>query len=282
MRANAWSLEYPLGFLPFVPSGPSGKTGGSSEHPERLITAYLYKYPRSMWPAIFDYYRLAGYTHWVLWWPDARSDGLSIQQFIDVARTVKQAGFFTNIGLVSKDLDPRDQTPMQWQFYLDLDFLTMLDSGCGDEYAVWEWDLFNVPGPPTIENFIRWGDLAHSYGKTFWAHFRPGYTAWQSDSRGEQGFWDDLGTHVDGLQYQSNPAWDIGDLQARIVDIYRLFAPRGRVLRIFETLAETQFTHDHPTELESDQYNALACCTRGEGIPGGYGGGARQPDGSAL
>lgn len=283
MRANAWSLEFPPGFLPFIPSGPSGVTGGSSKHPERLLTAYIYKIDQALWPQIFEAYRNAGLTHWVFWWPNARSDGYTLDQFLAVVARVKAEGFFTNIGLVSKDIDSRDQTPAQWSAYLDADYQTMLASGVCDEFAVWEWDLFNVPGDPTLQTFIHWGDMAHAAGKTFWAHFRSGYTSWQS-SGDERGFWRALGTHVDGLQYQSDQNWDIGQLQSRIVDIYRMFADVGtnRVLRIFETLAEAQFDDDHPTELEGDQYNALALATKGQGTPGGYGGGAREQDGGFI
>lgn len=277
MRANAWSVEFPPGVLPFVPEG-------SSEHPERLITAFLYKYPRALWPTIFAGYAAAGCTHWVLWWPNARQDGVSRAEFIDMCDAIKRAGFFRQIGLVSKDIDPRDQSPAEWRQYLDGDYSAFLAAGAAEEYAVWEWDLFNVPGAPTLDTLAHWGDLAHAVGASFWVHFRPGYTAWQADDRGEAGFWSDLGTHVDGLQFQGDPGWDIGDMQARLVDIYRLFASQGNrvTLRPFEWKAETQFTHDHPTECESDQLGYLALCTKGDATPGGYGFGARGPDGSYV
>lgn len=277
MRANAWAVEFPLGFLPYVPEG-------SSEHPERLQTAYLYKYDRALWPEIFRTYAACGLTHWVLWWPNARADGMSRADFIDMCHTIQAAGFWTNIGLVSKDKDPRDMSPYNWKVYLDADYYTFLDAGAGDEYAVWEWDLFNVPGAPTIEILSHWGDMAHAHGKSFWLHFRSAYCSWQSDERGEVGFWEDMGTHVDGLQYQGDPGWDIGYLQSRLVDILRLFNNQGnRVkLRAFELVAARQFTQDHPNELDGDQIGYLSLCTKGDTFIWGFGGGARMPDGSFV
>jgi hypothetical protein len=54
-----------------------------------------------------------------------------------------------------------------------------------DEFGVWEWDAFNVPGQPTIQTWKHIGQKAHANGCSF-------------------GLWADLGSDVDGLDYQSN------------------------------------------------------------------------------
>ena len=80
IRADAWAVPVPG--LPFVP-------GGSSEHPERLLTPFIYKYDRSLWPACFDAHRARGYTHWILWWPNFRADGGSVADFAALCQEIQ-------------------------------------------------------------------------------------------------------------------------------------------------------------------------------------------------
>jgi hypothetical protein len=93
--------------LPFVPRG-------SSEHPERLLTYFDYKYSRDLLSRGLDEHARRGYTHWVRSWPDARSDGgQSIERFIEDCLFIKTKIPFVHVKLASKDFDPRDQTPDQ-------------------------------------------------------------------------------------------------------------------------------------------------------------------------
>ena len=277
LRADAWGV--PIEGLPFVPRG-------SSEHPERLLTAFLYKYDRSLWPTCFTKHKVRGYTHWPLWYPDARADGMSLQDFVAMCKTIQAAKFSTQVGLNSKDFDPRDQTLGQWITRLDPVFHALGEAKAADEYAVWEWDSHNVPGQPTIDAFRYFGQQAHAQSASFWAHFLPGHTSWfkDKDPRGRYGFWDDLGADVDGLQYQADPSWDIGQIQSRLVDMLTQFAKQGNQhkLRAFELTALTQFTHDHPDEDEANALGYLACCTAGPARVYGFGNGARNVDGSPL
>jgi hypothetical protein len=277
LRADAWGV--PVVGLPFV-------AGGSSEHPERLLTAFLYKYDRALWPACFQAHRDRGYTHWILWWPNARADGMPLAAFVEMCKTIQAAGFYTQVGLNSKECDPRDRTPAEWQSALDPVFNALNAAKAADEYAVWEWDSHNVPGQPTIDAFRYMGRRAHEAGASFWAHFIPEHTSWfaDGDSRGRFGFWSDLGKDVDGLQYQAEPGWDIGEIQARLVDTLKQFAQQGdqHKVRAFELTALLQFTHDRPTEDEANALGYLACCTAGPTTVWGYGNGARRLNGSAL
>ena len=277
LRADAWGV--PVDGLPFVP-------GGSSEHPERLLTAFLYKYDRALWPACFAEHKRRGYTHWVLWWPNARAEDVSLADFVAMCKVIQAAGFYTQVGLNSKDFDARDQSASQWQAQLGPVFAALGAARAADEYAVWEWDAHNIPGQPTLDAFRYCGQQAHAQGASFWAHFLPEHTSWfkDKDPRGRFGFWADLGADVDGLQYQGDPSWDIGQLQAKIVDTLIQFAHQGNQhkLRAFELTALTQFTHDHPTEEEACLTGYLACCTRGPATVWGFGNGARRPSGEAI
>lgn len=277
LRADAWGV--PIDGLPWVP-------GGSSEHPERLLTAFLYKYDRALWPRCFDAHRSRVYTHWILWWPNARADGMSLEDFVALVMTVAAAGFWPQVGLNSKDYDPRDDSPDGWTARTGPLFDALETAGFTGEFAVWEWDSHNIPGPPTIDTFKYFGQRAHRMGASFWIHFLPEHTSWfaDGDPRGRYGFYDDLGTDVDGLNYQGDPAWDIGQLQSRLVDTLTQFAAQGNrhKLRAFELTAARQFTEDALTEDVANAIGYLACCTKGPATVWGFGNGARMPDGTAI
>lgn len=290
MRADTWGVEVPG--LPFVPRG-------SSEHPERLLTYFDYKYSRDFLSRGLDEHARRGYTHWVRSWPDARSDGgQSIERFIEDCLFIKTKIQFVHVKLASKDFDPRDQTPDQWAERVDAVMDALVAAKAVDEFGVWEWDAFNVPGKPTIETWKHIGQKAHASGCSFWAHFLPEHTSWfaPGEPRGRFGFWSDLGSDVDGLDYQSHivklqpmtspsdPQWDVPMLQARLVDTLTQFGKEqlGHKLRAFELTAMQQFTQDHPTEDEANLISFLACCTRGLVPVFGYGNGARRPGGEPL
>lgn len=282
IRADAWAVPVPA--LPFV-------AGGSSEHPERLLTPFLYKYDRSLWQACFDAHKARGYTHWILWWPNFHADGGSIEDFVALCKTVQEAGFYTQVGLNSKDFDPRDAEPHAWKARLDMLFDAIGATKAADEYAVWEWDSHNIPGQPTIDTLKHFGQRAHAQGASFWAHFFPEHTSWfaDGDPRGRFGFWDDLGADVDGLQYQTRPEWTIQETQARLVDTLSQFGRQGNrhKLRFFEDQATLQFTHDRPDENDGSLRGFLACCTvdnvaHTDAKVWGYGNGGFKLDGTAL
>lgn len=278
LRADAWGVPVPG--LPFVPRG-------SSEHPERLLTYFDYKYSSADLQRGLAAHTARGYTHWVRSWPDARSDGgQTIEQFVSDCLFIKSAGFYVHVKLASKDFDPRDQTAAQWIERLSPVMDLLMETQAVDEFGVWEWDAFNVPGRTTIDTFKLLGKLAHAGGCSFWLHFLPEHTSWfaNGDPGGRYGFYDDLGLDVDGLDYQTQPTWTIEETQARLVDTLIQFAKQGNrhKLRFFEDQASLQFTHDHPDENDAALRGYLACCTKGPATVWGYGNGGARPDGSVL
>lgn len=286
INADAWGVPIVdtqgRSLLPFVAEG-------SSEHPERLITAFLYKYDHKLWSKCFDEHLGRGYTHWPLWWPNARADGMSIPDFVKMCKEIQAAGFYTQPGLNSKDYDRRDMSPAEWRAQMDPFFDAMGRARAADEFAVWEWNSHNVPGQPTIESFGYFGKRATDMGASFWAHFFPGYVSWEAsgDSRGEHGFWSDLrslGPLVRGLQYQAEPSWDIGDTQSRLVDVMRMFhgMDDAFIVRAFELKALLRFTRDEWDEAAATAYGYLACCTLGEQRVWGTADSFCLPDGSPI
>jgi hypothetical protein len=272
LRASHWSRVVPG--LPFVP-------GGSSEFPERLVQGLDYRYDRKQWwPKMVDAVLQAGDTHWLRWWPDCRVNGAnSEEQFVDDCLYLKSMGIrYVKVWLTAKGYDKQDASANERIASVQSLVEKCQKAGAVDEYtAGGEYNLFNVPGEPTI-SFFRWvGERAHEVGASAWAHFGSEVTSWfaDGDSRGRYGFWDDLGDTTNGIDYQgmltyfaqqpTDPQhWDIGELQARIVDTLRQFREQGNRHRIrgMEWSALESFTREHPTPEEHDSLGWCVMCTR--------------------
>jgi hypothetical protein len=309
LRGDFWAVECPG--LPAVPGGPSG---GSSEFPQRIITGLDYKYDRTWWPSMVDRHRERGYTHWLRWSSNALYDlpqfggNPSINKFVDDCGLLKHLGMpYVIVSLTSKVFDPRDPTLQQYQDRVGPLLDALLSAKAVDELIPgFEFDAFNVPGKPTIDIFKWVGQQGHARGVSCWAHFYPEHTAWfaDGDPRGRYGFWDDLGADVDGLDYQADAAWDVPELQARIVDTLSQFGAQARSLlrsrampfehkmRLCEDQAIRQFSgypvnNPHPNELDGAQRGFYACCTidnvaHTDAKLWGYGNGGMNDDGTWL
>jgi len=307
LRASHWSRVVPG--LPFKP-GNVPWSGGSSEFPERLVQGLDYGYDRkTWWPKMIDAVLRTGDTHWLRWWGNARVDGgNSEEQFVDDCLLLKSHGLYVKVWLGAKDADPKDASANDNINRHKSLVEKMQKANCCDEYTPGgEWNLWNVPGRPTID-FFKWvGQRAHEVGATCWAHFGSEVTSWfaDGDARGRYGFWDDLGSDVDGLDYQgmltvfTGPPqpphqWDIGELQARMVDTLRQFREQGNrhKLRAMEYSALLSFTNLEPTDDQHDALGYLAACTRDQtsssthayvwGSGDGYWGGRTLPDGTPI
>lgn len=285
MRANAWAVTIPG--LPFLP----GLT--SSVHPERCLTWFLRYWSPAWQDRILATHAGDSYTHL---WQSAPAlgavDPVDLASSIAACRRAKQVLPYVTLLLSSKVSQPRDQSVAQWKAYLDPLLDAYLSADVVDEFVPgWEWDLFNVPGPITVEVCKYVGQKVHAAGKSCWLHFSSEKTSWfaPDDSRGRYGFWADLGADVDGLLYQTIPSWSIGDVQARLVDTLIQFANQGlgHKLRLGEDQAAYQFDGnpigaEHPNEDDGDLRGYLACCTAGPARVWGYAGGGRRRDGSPL
>lgn len=271
LRADAWGVE--VAGLPFVP-------GGSSEHPERVLTYFFDLYPAAWQQSILDAHWVRGYTHFVLSWPDSRERaGRSLSQFVATCQRVKAYGFYVHVKLGSKDFDPRDQTLAQWQAALDPVLDALFAAQAIDEASFWEYDSFNTDGQPAIDVHKYFGRRCHEHGVSFWCHFLPEHGFWCPE--GYAFWWNALGADVDGLDYQADSGWDVGELQSRLVDNLKRLGTAHK-LRAFELTASRQFSGDHPTEDEANAIGFCALCTRGPQPVYGFNNGARARDGSVL
>ena len=272
LRGNFWGI--PIAGLPWVP----GIT--SSKHPERFLSYLFPLYPEQARGQWLDEVLVRGYTHVCFSWPNARAQaGQSIAQFVNDCAWANDRKLYVHVKLGAKGLDPQDQTLAQWRANLD----PLMDAlnGIAGEYSFWEYDAFNVDGQQALDIHTYFGQRAHAQGASFWCHFYPEHPHF--DPLGDEHWWTTLGRDVDGLDYQGDPAWDIGQLQSRMVDILRLFAQTGHKLRAFEPGTPTlMFDGDHPNEDEADAIGYLACCTKGASYVWGAGAGLRLPDGNPV
>jgi hypothetical protein len=279
LRADAWGVTLP---------GAPWVLGGSSEHPERILSWFLDRFPEEWQAKILWQHGLNGYTHFILSAPDSiQGNEQSLDQFVALCRSVKAVLPYVTVFLGSKLYQPRDQTAAQWIAYVDPIMDALIAAQAVDEFVpAWEWNLFNVPGQTTLDVFRHVGQKAHAAQTSCWLHFSPEVTSWfvNGDPRGRYGFWADLGADVDGLLYQTHPEWSIGETQARLVDTLTQFGQQGlgHKLRFYEDQAELMFSHDRPNEDDANLRGYLACCTNGVSRVYGYGNGARCPNGDPL
>lgn len=300
LRGDMWAVPVPG--LPAVPGGPSG---GSSEHPERVVCGLDYKYDRrEWWPRMVDAHRARGYTHWCRWASNALFDPIggnpSINKFVDDCGLLHNLGMpYVIVSLASKVYDPRDMTPQQYADRIGPLLSALLAAKVIDEaIPAFEMDSFNVPGTPTIE-IIKWvGQQVHPHGVSNWCHFYPEHTSWfaDGDPRGRFGFWEDIAHDCDGLDYQCVASWDVPNLQAHIVDTLSQFGTQGfgHKIRLMEDQAIRQFTGEpwgsgslHPDENDGSARGYYACCTidnitHTDALVWGAGNGLMNTDGSPL
>ena len=109
--------------------------------------------------------------------------------------------------------------------------------------------------------------------------------------------WRDQRNKLTWFHHQGDVDLDIPTYQAKLKDTLDpfgdgrmgrsgLFGDRPFSLVVYECSAQGQFgtagRNPWITEEEGDLRGFLLCCTKGASFPGGYGNGARRPDGSVL
>lgn len=307
LRADSWGVTIPG--MPWVP-------GASSRHPERVLSWFVDRYTSEWRKRYLETYAGYGYTHLKLSYADSTGPldngpnsppgaGRSLAQFIETALEVKRYVPYVQVVIGSKYFQPGYMNAQQWADFADPIMLALIQANAVDEFILgWEWDLWNTPGRTTIDAFTHAGQLAHAHGRSFWMHFSQHTTSWfaDGDPRGRFGFYDDIGTAVDGINYQTGayPAddpdpsrrgqpWSPRDLQDRIVDTLWQFGTQGNrhKFRCDESLAWRMWDNDQPTEDDANLYDFLACCTvddvrHTDARVWGYGNGGRRPDGTRL
>jgi hypothetical protein len=282
-RGNAWSVTIPG--LPFVP-------GGSSEQPERCLTWFYDRWDASWRAKIREAYAARGYTHFVLSWPDSRSQGVTVDQFVALALELTDAGFFVHVMLGSKDYDPHDQTWTQLEPLMAPVLRALIAAKAVSSVALWETDLWNIPGAPLQTILDGIANIAVPADVHQWVHFSTERTSWFVDGGNRRSWWQRQNLTLVGILYQDDVNWDMGTRQARLADTQNQFGEPNQQcwltadgkfrLVAWEMDAAAQFSNPQPDENQSDMRGYLAVCSPGAVAVAGYGNGARMIDGSVL
>jgi hypothetical protein len=294
LRADSWGVTLPG--APWVP-------GASSRHPERILSWFIDRYSPDWQARYLDAYAARGYTHLKLSYADScgpvdngpwspPGNAQTLEQFVQTCLRVKDVVQFAQVVIGSKYFQPHDMSAQQWADFADPIMDALIAAKAVDEFILgWEWDLWNTPGRATIEAFKHAGQKAHAADCSFWMHFSPEKTSWfaDGDKRGRYGFYDDIGTDVDGLNYQTVPTWDMAETQARIVDTLHQFGEQGNrhKFRFDEDQASLMFDNDQPDEDAANARGFAALCTidnvkHTDAKVLGFGNGARMPDGTVI
>lgn len=294
LRADSWGVTIPG--APWVP-------GASSRHPERILSWFVDRYQPDFRQLYLSEYAGRGYTHLKRSYADScgpvdngpnspPGNGQSLEQFVESCLEVKQYVPYVQVVIGSKYFQTHNMSAQQWADFADPIMDALIAANAVDEFLLsWEHDLWNTPGRPTIDAFKHAGQKAHASGRSFWMHFSGEYTSWfaDGDPRGRFGFYDDLGTDVDGLNYQTRPEWDCAMLQARIVDTLWQFGTAGNVhkFRCDEDEASLMWDNDTPTEDDANLRGLVACCTidnvkSTDAKVWGFGNGGRRVDGTPI
>jgi hypothetical protein len=295
LRADSWGITIPG--APWMP-------GLSRRHPERILSWFTDRYTPTFQDEYFGRTLSYGYTHLKLSYADScgsadtlgdrRPPGFeqSLDQFVAYCQKVGHAGLYRQVVIGSKYFQPARMSAQQWADFADPIMDALIAAHAVDEFILgWEWDLWNADGPPTIQAFKHAGQKAHAAGCSFWLHFSPEKTSWflDGDKRGRFGFWEDLGDDVDGINYQTDPQWNMRDTQDRVIDTLWHFGQAGNrwKFRFDEDQAARMWDNDHPDEDEVNARGYCAMCTTDDvrhtdAKVWGYGNGARRPDGTVL
>ena len=286
LRANLWGVTDPD--APWI---EGGNTGASQT---RLMTYLWDRYDRAQQDRWLRLYAARGLRHF---WrsPSDAMKGPSqqtLQAYVDDTKRVQDAGLIPCHLLRSKYYDGADaQHPAV--VYPLIDALLQIH-GIPWACHAWEMSLFYTPE----EARVIIDTDARTYPQIRWCvHLQDAYADFgpNGPTHGPTFWHANLAVGVKTLLYQFTPTWSAGMMQARGNDLsVRLIAgglwglPETVTWIPFETIATQQFNNatDGDGRLADEDQGDLkgyqTLCTPGPLAPGGFGNGARMPNGSVI
>jgi hypothetical protein len=291
LRANAWAVE--IEGLPWVP-------GAAMEQPQRMLTWFQDRYPMEYQIKGLKKHASYGYTHFIRSAPDSmQGNGLSLNQLVDSCGLTKQYIKYVHMFIGAKPQawggQPQDMSTQQWLDYAFPIMEALMNAKVVDEFTPgWEWNLWNIAGgteSPSIQVPQSIAQYALTKGISTWMHFSPHVTYWGADGTDcpdRYSYWQNL-PDVRGIMYQGDSSWDIGELQARMVDTLKQFGQQGNVhlFRMYEDIAWIQYMNNPPSEADGNLRGYCACCATDvvggtDAKDWGYGNGGQLPNGDVL
>jgi hypothetical protein len=282
-RANLWGMT--LSDLPQIPAGARGAAAS------RMLTYLFQQYARADQDRGLKRYGECGYRHWWLSWPDARSWGVTLEQYVDDTKRILDAGLEPCHFLRSKDFDGNNPDIAAVDHVVDA---LLAINGIRWAAHAWEASLFNSPDHyrAMIDH-----DATRAPSVRWCIHLQEQYADFGPNGEGHgPAFWNaNLAVGVKTLLYQYRTNWSAGMMQARGNDVsVRLIQgglwglPATVDWVAFEVIADRQFNNlslDDGRLADEDTGDLRGyemACTPGPLPPAGYGNGARRPDGWAL
>jgi hypothetical protein len=273
-RGDAWGVTVPG--LPYVDGGATGLAQ------DRVLTYFLGRYGRDWEDRILDAHLIRGYTHFSLSPQDEFACGMTQQDYVAMAKRVRQAGFHVHHLLRSKYYTPAALMSAG----------PRLRAGAHLE-KMWEPELYHQGVPrstfnpadmrPLMEALLSAGAMqiaTPAWEMNYWSptacrqmidhdagvigmeclialHFYPHYISWQQPWETPSDFWHQNHGKVDGVLYQADPSWTAGMMAARINDALVRLNPgglwglsdsgRGHPIDVvsWENVATKQFWNDY-------------------------------------
>lgn len=287
-RGDAWGVTVPG--LPPVEGG--ARPGSPAE--SRVLTYFLGRYERAqkgMEATILAAHKAAGYTHFSLSPQDEFAQGMSEDQYVEMAKRVKEAGFFVHHLFLSKYYTDSTNPDLSQTFRL----IDKLDAVGALDVVTPAWEG-NFMQPDVLRRVITEVTNKVAGRALVMLHFFPHYISWQANNESPGGWWNELiNLGVDGVLYQGDPAWTMGMLSARIEDCLKRLVGGGMwglsktlIFVAWEDQATNQYNNGYTAngrladEAEGNLRGYEAVCVRGPMYVRGYGNGGRRMDGSVL
>lgn len=296
--------------------------GCNDQNPSKVMSALLDNYPPAFQDAYLQAYAEAGYTHLQRSLGHALYYGHTLESYNALStRARSQFGLFCDHWILGGGegnslLRTPDQDASYWAPILNPLLNSLLNSGTVDTACVgWQLDQFNIPGnpiisiiaymadkfPKTVPLYTHWMNEALAWWKTggeLWTDAQWPNGVWVSD---RFSWWWAMQPYLTGGHHQGSNIMAITDpkqYQDRLLDTLDPFGgdrskgkmgqsqrndTRNFILTDYEVTAQFQFDNIC-TELQGDESGFLALCpVSNTGYTmGGYGNGARYPDGRNI
>jgi hypothetical protein len=232
---------------------------GGASNPSLVLSWFYDRYSAEDRQTIRVYWRMKGYTHVLLSWPDSRAAGYSIQQFRMTCQELIASGFYPCVMLSSKDHDAPDVNSIINGLIPVLNELV----GIVPMFCVgWELSLWLTP--TQVQQLIdRISPLVMKQtGTLLYVHFQQGYPSFQQDGGVVADFWNPNVGKLTGLLYQKIIDQNDAEFLDSLKDCLERFAGGWGMVAGFdfvalELTAMYQF-NGSVSEVEGDRIGTLA------------------------
>lgn len=223
---------------------------------------------------------------------------MSLSQFVALCAYCKSWGFRVHVKYWAKVSNTVWSAPQNadWSTfgpYVTPVLQALLSAKAVDEVGPWEWNANNIAGPVGEANLDNVTALVTPFGVRSWYHGSPENTWWGADGSNRFDWWHArVAAGMTGITYQSQPVqvpgqpvnsayWDVGTLQARILDSTGnpAWVATGAEFIAWEIDGDQMFDGDWPDLATSTMHGYVAMCTPGAVRVTGTGQGPWLPSG---